>query len=118
MNPTLKEGLVGVGVFVATLILSAVAALPFGTDPVPGHVIAAVLVFGGTFLLARMLRVQSLNDGMFRGSVWLMVTLVGFLLLSIVSDSLDVLGQGSFFIMLACIAGGPMLAGRLAEGGR
>lgn len=118
MNPTVKEGVVGAGVFVATAVLSTVASLPFGSDPLPGHLIAAALVFGGTFLLARALRVESFNDGMFRGSVWLMVTLVGFLLLSIVTDSLAVLGYGSFFIMLACIAGGPMLAGRLVEAGR
>lgn len=116
MNPYVKEVLVGLGVFVATMIVSAVTGIPFGPGAT-AYLVAAAVMFGLTFLLARLLKVQSFNDGMFRGSVWLMVALLVFLLLSVVSDNLAPLGEASFFAMLACIAGGPMLAGRLVDNG-
>lgn len=115
MNPYLKECLVGVGVFVATLIVSALTTIPFGDNLSLGYGIAAVVMFGLTFLLARALRVETFTEGMFRGSVWLIVSLVGFILMSVVGDQASLLSETTVFVMLACLAGGPMLAGRLAE---
>lgn len=115
MNPYLKEGLVGIGVFVTTLIVSAVATMAIGPNTTIGYGVSAVVMFAVTFVLARALGVHSFNDGIFRGSVWLMVSMLGFIGMVVAGNNADLLGETMVFVMLASLAGGPMLAGRLAE---
>ena len=111
MHPMLKEALVGFGVFLATLIVSALVGLPFGTHAGAGYLVSAGLVLGLTFALARGLGVRTLASGTRTGAVWLAVTAAFWLAMGLVGDA----GSALYVLLFVAVGVGPVAAALVGE---
>ncbi len=118
MNRYVKEAALGLAVFFLTMMVEFVVSVPFNAhDYTVEFLVASVAILAVTYGVALALRTPTLRDGLVRGGIWLAVTLVLRLLLSVGNEAVNILGVPTFYLLLAAVVAGPALAGWRTERG-
>lgn len=113
----LKQIGIGFGVFFASLIVELIVSLPFN----PANLLlelglAAPVMLGLTYLLATALKTASAAEGLLQGGLWALVVAAMYAFIGLGGQG-TAITVPTFYVLVACIAVGPALAGRAATAG-
>lgn len=122
MKQMLKDALLGILIFAVVMVCEFIVTLPFGkiayeSDRTEWTALinreflvtalpAALIAFAFSFLL----RIKSRKEAIRRGTIWVGVFVLLYILIGIGNHDLDLIfGTAGVYVVLACVFSGPVL---------
>lgn len=122
MRRYLVDAAVGLGLFALIMLAEFAVTLPFGFDPADDagrsaaltweFALAAPCALLLSFLLARARHTSDVHDGARRGLIWLVVVVLLYGAIAVGNGTQVIFSTWTFYLLLACVAVGPTLAGQ------